>query len=52
MTRTRRKPYRQSRRFDASCRCHGSCPWCRGNRLHNSNRRTRAFNPKTNPYAD
>jgi hypothetical protein len=32
MSRTRKRPYRGSRRFDITCRCHGSCPWCRGNR--------------------
>ena len=52
MTRTRRKPYRQSRRFDPTCGCHGACPWCRDNRLHNSHRRILAFNPKTHPYAN
>ena len=30
-----RKPYRKSQRFDKTCRCHGSCPYCRSNRLHN-----------------
>ena len=29
-----RKPYRKSKAIDRSCRSHGSCPWCRGNRLH------------------
>lgn len=24
----RRKPYSGSKRFDRSCRNHGSCPWC------------------------
>jgi hypothetical protein len=28
----RRKPYRKSKAFDTSCRNHGSCPWCEGNR--------------------
>lgn len=28
-----RKPYYRSRRFDATCRSHGSCPWCFGNRM-------------------
>ena len=28
----RRKPYRDSRRFDGTCENHGSCPWCYGNR--------------------
>ena len=29
-----RKPYRGSKRFDRSCRNHGSCPHCEGNRKH------------------
>lgn len=29
-----RKPYHDSRRFDATCRNHGYCPWCMLNRLH------------------
>lgn len=29
-----RKPYYDSRDFDSSCRNHGGCPWCEGNRLH------------------
>lgn len=28
-----RKPYRGSRRFDVSCRCHGGCLWCESSRL-------------------
>lgn len=32
---TKRKPYRGSKAFDYSCRNHGGCPWCEGNRLHN-----------------
>jgi hypothetical protein len=27
-----RKPYRKSKAFDRSCRCGGSCPWCREDR--------------------
>jgi hypothetical protein len=34
MSRTRKQPYRKSRRFDKTCRCHGACPWCRDDRLH------------------
>ncbi len=30
----KRKPYFDSRRFDYSCRNHGTCPWCYGNRTH------------------
>jgi len=32
-----RKPWRGGRvssNFDKSCRNHGSCPWCQGNRTH------------------
>ena len=29
-----REPYRKSRRFDTTCRCHGGCPYCENNRLH------------------
>lgn len=39
MSRTRKRPYTKSRRFDASCRCHGGCPWCESNRAHATRRR-------------
>ena len=42
MSKTQRKPYRGSRRFDKTCRCHGSCPYCRGNRTHNDRKRRKA----------
>lgn len=29
-----RKPYRGSKAFDHTCRNHGSCDWCRGNRQY------------------
>lgn len=29
----KRKEYQGSKRFDRSCRNHGGCPWCEGNRL-------------------
>lgn len=29
-----RKPYRGSKRFDRSCRNHGSCPYCQEGRTH------------------
>lgn len=32
MSRTRKRPYRGSRRFDKTCRCHGGCPACLSNR--------------------
>lgn len=30
----RRRPYRHGKAVDKSCRNHGSCPWCQGNRRH------------------
>lgn len=30
----KRRPYRGSKRWDRSCRNHGGCGYCRGNRLH------------------
>lgn len=30
----KRKQYRGSKRFDASCRNHGGCAWCEENRKH------------------
>ena len=38
MSRTKRKEYTKSKRFDASCRCHGGCSWCAGNRLYQDTR--------------
>lgn len=34
MSRTVKQAYRKSRRFDKTCRCHGGCPYCEGNRMH------------------
>lgn len=36
-----RKPYRGSRRFDALCRNHGACVYCRWNRTHNLEKATK-----------
>lgn len=30
----KRKPYRGGKAVDGTCRNHGGCPWCEGNRLH------------------
>jgi hypothetical protein len=38
----KRKPYRKSKSFDYSCRNHGSCGWCEGNRKHNSHKKEQA----------
>jgi len=34
-----RKPYRESERFDRSCRNHGKCGYCEGNRKHNEEKK-------------
>ncbi len=35
-TKEKRKPYRDSRRFDTSCRNHKGCPFCENNRTYQS----------------
>ena len=42
MSRTYRKPYTKSKRFDRTCRNHGSCPYCMSNRTF-SDRKKRYF---------
>lgn len=39
MSRTYRKSYTKSKAFDSSCRSHGGCPWCEGNRTHSDTKR-------------
>lgn len=41
-----RKPYRNSKAFDISCRNHKGCPWCEGNRLY----RTRKEEERARDY--
>lgn len=33
-----RKQYRGSKAFDRTCRNHGGCDWCLGNRLYRANK--------------
>ena len=36
---TKRKQYRDlARRIDKTCRCHGSCEFCQGNRMYRTNK--------------
>jgi hypothetical protein len=44
MSRTKKQSYSGSKRFDSSCRCHGSCGWCRENRLHSDRKGRLAAN--------
>ena len=32
----RRRPYRKSKQYDKTCRNHGECPYCAGNRKHST----------------
>lgn len=41
-----RKPYFGSKQFDTSCRNHGSCDYCKGNRTHKNAKRKEATNWK------
>lgn len=31
---THRRPYQGAKAIDATCRNHGTCPWCQANRQH------------------
>lgn len=35
----RRKPYRGAKAIDRTCRNHGGCEWCKGNRTHKNDKR-------------
>lgn len=50
VSRSYKKPYRKSRRFDKGCRCHGSCSYRQGNRLHTTNRDTEDTDAQLRAY--
>jgi len=39
MSRTKKKAYTKTKRFDKTCRNHGSCPYCASNRKFVNKRR-------------
>lgn len=43
-----RKPYRGSKRFDRTCRCHGGCKYCEGNRTYTAKRDLEAAGQQLN----
>lgn len=45
-----RKPYYGTKCFDRSCRCHGSCEWCKANRLYKTIRKEQKMNFRLNEY--
>ncbi len=52
-SKTWRRPYTKSKAFDSSCRCHGGCGYCLGNRMY-SQRKAEPVddrrNEKRNPH--
>lgn len=46
MSRTKKKAYTKSKRFDKTCRNHGSCSWCYGNRMHKVLRKLYPIEPE------
>lgn len=47
-----RKPYRGAKAIDATCRNHGSCEWCHGNRTHKNDKRELATEQELREYDD
>lgn len=39
MSRTQKRPYSKSKRFDNTCRNHGACSHCRNNRTYADRKR-------------
>jgi hypothetical protein len=50
MSRTRKRPYTSAKRFTRGCRCHGSCSYCRDNRLHGEQQRRSAAEEQLRDY--
>ena len=46
----KRKPYHGAKAIDASCRNHGGCPWCEGNRMYRANRQEAAIKEQLREY--
>ena len=47
-----RKPYRGTKDKDYTCRNHGSCGWCKGNRTHKNDKRELAAEQELSEYND
>ena len=47
-----RRPYRDSRAVDASCRSHGSCDWCVGNRTRTRRRGEQSAREAIEEFSD
>lgn len=44
--REHRKPYKGAKRIDKTCRNHGGCPYCEGNRLYRTIKELEKANDK------
>jgi len=47
-----RKKYHGSKRFDRSCRNHGNCPYCEGNRLYQARKEEEKADQLLKEYED
>ncbi len=47
-----RKPYKGSKLIDRTCRNHGGCDWCKGNRMHKYKKQEEKMNNDRNRNAD
>ena len=47
---THRKLYRGAKAVDSTCRNHGSCEWCHGNRTHKNDKRELAAEQELREY--
>ena len=48
----RRKPYRGGKAIDKTCRNHGGCDWCLGNRMHKYDIRELSMEQELREYDD
>lgn len=46
----RNKNYHDSRDIDITCRCHGGCPYCEGNRFNKEKENIRVAEEKIEEY--
>lgn len=47
-----RKSYTGCEAIDSSCRCHGGCDWCLGNRMHKYKKKQLELEQKEQEYLD
>lgn len=46
----KRKQYHGAQAVDKTCRCGGTCGYCRGNRLYSTNKRLQEMKEKIDDY--